>query len=80
FLQFAVLSLPNFDTRFSISRRDIISSMASNGHTTKPPPNPSPLRNAKFFQANMRILVIGGAGFIGSHLVDRLMQNKKNEA
>lgn len=27
----------------------------------------------------MRILVIGKAGFIGSHLVDKLMENEKNK-
>ncbi|CAF2283559.1 unnamed protein product [Brassica napus] len=30
---------------------------SSNGTTTKSPPMPSPLRNSKFLQSNMRILV-----------------------
>ena len=46
---------------------------------TRPPPTPSPLRYSMFSQEKMRILVIGGASFIGFHLVDRLMEIGKNE-
>ncbi|OIT08836.1 udp-glucuronic acid decarboxylase 6, partial [Nicotiana attenuata] len=56
--------------------------MASNGDnhaSAKPPPEPSPLRKAKFFQANMRILVTGVLDLLALTFVDRLMQNEKNE-
>ncbi|BAT90704.1 hypothetical protein VIGAN_06198400 [Vigna angularis var. angularis] len=55
------------------------SSDGDSSKSPKQPPLPSPLRFSKFYQSNMRILITGGAGFIGSHLVDRLMEIEKNE-
>ncbi|KAL0729347.1 hypothetical protein Bca4012_025440 [Brassica carinata] len=62
---------------FRTGKRMAATSEKQNG--SKAPPLPSPLRNSKFLQSNMRILISGGAGFIGSHLVDKLMENEKNE-
>eukprot|EP00850_Spirogloea_muscicola_P027049 SM014588S01321 [mRNA] locus=s14588:77:290:+ [translate_table: standard] len=46
---------------------------------------PQPLRRRRRLPADlaglnkMRVLITGGAGFIGSHLVDRLMEEGTNE-
>ncbi|KAL3697269.1 hypothetical protein R1sor_011345 [Riccia sorocarpa] len=55
--------------------------LAANGDGTpsKTAPTPSPLRSSKYTTTKMRVLITGGAGFIGSHLVDRLMEEGTNE-
>ncbi|KAH0937399.1 hypothetical protein HID58_004860, partial [Brassica napus] len=68
----------SFKTRFDL-RQSKMAATSEKQNGSKAPPLPSPLRNSKFLQSNMRILISGGAGFIGSHLVDKLMENEKNE-